>query len=90
MPLEVSVNFKNGGQQTYFIPLLSMHGSRDSQEVTTAEAWPWTHPNYDLEIRHPYSDIRSVVIDGLRSMADVDTSNNEYQVAGKQGEDEEK
>jgi hypothetical protein len=78
MPLEVRLKYTSGGEQTYFIPLSSMFGSKDSKWVTSARPWPWTHPTYDLVITKPMDQIELIEIDPNRFMSDVNLENNRW------------
>ncbi len=79
MPLEVRFSLKNGTQRTYFIPVSSMFGTKNSKEVKTAlKSWPWTHPRYELDVPLNIQDILAVEIDPHRFMCDIDISNNSW------------
>ncbi|MCH2197783.1 MAG: M1 family metallopeptidase [Flavobacteriales bacterium] len=77
MPLDVTVNFKDGRKEVHYIPLRIMRGEKaDAKDWVLEEDWPWTHPSYVLDINASYSDISSIVIDESKKMADIDRSNN--------------
>lgn len=86
MPLEVRLKYTSGAEQTYFIPLSSMFGTKDSKWVTPAQPWPWTHPTYDLVITKPTDEIESITIDPKRFMCDVNLENNSWPSEEKQKE----
>ena len=78
MPLEVRVKYTSGYEETYFIPLSSMFGTKDSKWVTSKAPWPWTHPTYDLVLPKKIGEIVSIDIDPKRFMCDVNLENNSW------------
>ncbi len=82
MPQEVTVNFKDGSSQLYYIPLRIMRGEKSfsGKNVTIKPDWPWVFPTYTFEVSGNASGIESVVIDKDNGMADVDESNNKLVV----------
>jgi hypothetical protein len=80
MPLDVKVVFVDGSEAHYNIPLRIMRGHKPLQEggmeYTLLEAWPWTHPTYELTIDARPEDIREVIIDPRGRMADVNREDN--------------
>ena len=85
MPVDVLVELKNGESHFYSIPLRMMRGSKDFSAYeytssTLAADWPWTHPEYELELPFAVEDIASVQIDPSALMADIDQSNNFFEL----------
>ena len=80
MPVELTLNLRSGETQSFFIPLVSMFGTSSNEHLSPAEPWAWTHPIYVLRTQIPVEEIQSIVIDQHKFMADVDRSNNTYEV----------
>ncbi len=79
MPIDITVKYKDGTVEEYYIPLRMMRGEKPvSSKTTVLEDWAWTHPSYSFTIGRPQSDIKSVVIDKSNKMADVNKYNNIY------------
>ena len=80
MPTEVRVTMDNGDVITYYIPLVLMRGSKpaddDAGEWVEMAPWPWTNPEYVLEIPVKAKKIISIEIDPNNKIADVDRSND--------------
>lgn len=80
MPLDVLITYRNGNTEMISIPLRIMRGAKASEfpdsPYRVAEDWPWTHPDYQLLIESPASEIAEIEIDPSRRMADVDVANN--------------
>lgn len=82
MPLDVVVKLNNGKQLTYYIPLRIMRGQKDDSsfkgDLVSMEAWPWTYPEYNLEIGYSLEEIKSIEIDPSTKMADINRENNVF------------
>jgi hypothetical protein len=79
MPIDVTVKYKDGSVEEYYIPLRMMRGEKPvGNKTTVLEDWAWTHPSYDFVVNRPQSDIKVVVIDKSNKMADVNKYNNIY------------
>ncbi|GAA5022758.1 peptidase M1 [Marivirga lumbricoides] len=81
MPVEVTVNFKDGSTKLYYIPLRIMRGEKkfsDSKNVKVLNDWPWVYPTYTFEIEGSAADIQSMVIDKDNGTADVEEGNNSF------------
>jgi len=82
MPLDIEVRLKDGKSKYYNIPLRIMRGAKEAEkgmdDYTVVEDWPWTFPQYELNIDVDMDDIESIEIDPSRRMADIDRSNNVY------------
>ena len=74
------VTMDNGDVTTYYIPLVLMRGSKpadeDAGEWIEMAPWPWTNPEYVLEIPVKAKKIISIEIDPNNKIADVDRSND--------------
>ncbi|MBK6263940.1 M1 family metallopeptidase [Marivirga sp. S37H4] len=79
MPQEVTVNFKDGSSQLYYIPLRIMRGNKSfskDKNVKILNDWPWVNPSYTFEIDRAASQIESIEIDKNNGMADLEPANN--------------
>lgn len=82
MPIDLLVTYKDGTKEIHYLPLRMMRGSKPNENTDpmTArvehEAWPWTHPVYEVGIARDVNDIKSIEIDPSMRMADVDRDNN--------------
>ncbi len=81
MPIDLTINYKDGSSSKHNIALRMMRGNKGSDSFTyekIEEDWPWTHPTYSLTIDSPIGNITSVIIDESKRMADVNLDNNIY------------
>lgn len=79
MPIDVTVTYKDGTQELYYIPLNLMFGQKPAEGTVTRivqPEWRWTHPEYTFMINHKIAEIKSVEVDASYRMADVNRSNN--------------
>ncbi len=76
MPIDVSVTYKDGTKEGFYIPLRMMLGEKPTT-ATVLENWAWTHLTYTFKASKA---IKSVEIDGSQMMADVDRKNNVIEV----------
>ena len=72
MPIDLKVTYTDGDTEIFYIPLRMMLGQKPTAS-TISKDWPWVQPTYSLTT---YKNVKSVEIDPLRRMADVDRSNN--------------
>ncbi len=81
MPVELLVSYTDGTSEMIYIPLQMMRFTKPAGENisrTVASRWAWAHPTYDLTLKRPLAQIKSIEIDESGLMADVDRSNNVY------------
>lgn len=78
MPIDLTIELKNGKKLSYNIPLRMMRGEKENDIITgkALSDWPWTHNNYTLMEDLKVEDIKSVIIDPTGRLADVDLANN--------------
>jgi hypothetical protein len=78
MPIEVRVELNNGDRLDYYIPLRIMRGAKqfDHNNIRTLKDWPWTHPEYIIELNIDKDRIKSIMIDPEEGFADSDLMNN--------------
>ena len=84
MPVDVVVEYKDGKQEIFNIPLRIMRGNKPQEDeavkYTVAEDWPWTHPSYELNLAVPMEQIAKISIDPSQRMADLNRENNELEL----------
>ena len=81
MPLDVLVNYKDGTQEVFYIPITLMRGTKENPYAvkwSVLEDWSWANPNYDFFIDRPLDGIESIIVDPTFLMADIDRSDNFY------------
>jgi hypothetical protein len=80
MPLDILVEYKDGSQEIFNIPLGIMRGNKsydyEGLKTTIVEDWPWTNPAYSLQISTKGKEIIAVTVDPSLRLADVNRSNN--------------
>ena len=77
MPIDLHVEYTDGSYEVYYLPLKIMRGGKPlAKNWKQAAAWPWTNPEYVLEIDRPFTEIKSISIDSTNELADVNKDNN--------------
>lgn len=78
MPVELTVTYRNGNREVYYIPLNEMIGRKKTPSTgwLTLTPWPWVNPTYTVEINKPGSEILALEIDAAQQTADIDRKNN--------------
>jgi hypothetical protein len=79
--LDILINFKDGTQRIYYVPIALMRGEKENPypfDWTVLPDWAWANPNYSFEIDRPMDEIESIIIDPVFLMADIDRSDNYY------------
>ncbi len=85
MPIDVLVEYTDGSSEMFYIPLRIMRGEKPAEndiKRTTLEDWPWTNPTYTFDIPVSGTSVKRVSIDPSQRLADVETSNNSFDVEG--------
>jgi hypothetical protein len=82
MPVDIYVKYKNGNIQAYTIPLAMMFNYKSSTDIMPLAAWPWTHPNYVLDLPAD-GKIEMIAIDPFNFLADIDRQNNVWNSSSK-------
>jgi len=72
MPIDVTVTYKDGTTEDFYIPLRQMRGEKPTS-ATLLEDWAWVAPTYSFETS---KKIASVQIDPSGLMADVNSEDN--------------
>lgn len=80
MPIDLTVTFKDGSKQLFYISMNELMGNKPTQKASEGridlESWPWVNPSYSLIINKKDSVIESIEIDPSQRMADVNRKNN--------------
>ncbi|TAE11513.1 MAG: M1 family peptidase [Bacteroidetes bacterium] len=80
MPIEVELTLKSGAKTLYYIPLNLQLGSKPNEgniPVIKLPEWKWTHPTYTITLPVTAAEIKSIIIDPSRRLADLNPSNNQ-------------
>ncbi|NNK70954.1 MAG: M1 family metallopeptidase [Flavobacteriaceae bacterium] len=79
MPIDLVVEYSDGSQDQIYIPLRMMRGEKPSKGIRTILSdWAWAYPEYSFKLPRPKSEIKSITIDPLGLMADVNRANNSF------------
>ncbi len=81
MPVELEVTLTDGSKQLYYIPLFNMRGGKmfeKEKNVVRCSDWPWTHPNYRLNLPIKLKNIQSMQLDPNQRVADIESDNNTF------------
>ncbi|MFZ4262478.1 M1 family metallopeptidase [Sphingobacterium sp. HJSM2_6] len=81
MPLDVLVEYEDGTQELFYIPLREMRGYKPTEEFsiyqgvkrTVLTDWFWTKPTYTIALSKP---AKVVQIDPTERLADINQENN--------------
>ncbi len=76
MPLDIKVVYNDGSTENFYIPLRMMYGKKPTK-ATVIEDWPWVQPSYSFQTP---KTVKSVEIDASKRMADIDRTNNIFEV----------
>ena len=84
MPIDVLVEYTDGTQETFYIPLRLMSYQKENPtpniKRTVLSDWTWGNPNYFFEIPKSKTVIKKITIDPSGLMADVKMENNSYEI----------
>ena len=88
MPIDLVVEDEDGKKHLYYAPLVIMRGEKANENAkikrTVMKDWPWVNPTYTVVIDEDIEDIKRIEIDPSKRMADIDRSNNVYDINMKQ------
>jgi hypothetical protein len=76
MPMDVTVTYEDGSTEMFNIALRMMRGNKPTT-ATVLKDWTWAHPTYTFSVN---KKVKKVEIDASQLMADIDRSNNVYEV----------
>ena len=82
MPMDVLVEYTDGSQESFYIPLRMMSYEKENPTVatkrTTLADWAWAYPTYFFEIPKGKNLIKKITLDPSGLMADVKRDNNVF------------
>lgn len=82
MPIDLTVNYKDGTKETFYIPLRMMsfvkQNPRPETKRTVLADWAWAYPTFTFQISKQLNSIEKITIDESGLMADVKKDNNVY------------
>ncbi len=80
MPIDLTVYYKNGEKESFYIPLRMMSFIKGNPHPETKRTvlndWAWAYPTYNLVISKPLDSIEKIIIDESGLLADVKKENN--------------
>ena len=80
MPLEVLVEYIDGTEEYYYIPISLMRGEKEqpnyAENWIQVKDWSWAFKKYTFEINNKLESIKSIDINPTGLMADTDYSND--------------
>jgi len=76
MPIDLEVTYTDGSIENFNIPLRMMRGNKPTS-ATVLEDWAWANPVYSFVVS---KNVKSVVIDKSKLMADIHADNNIFEV----------
>ncbi|MBR9921097.1 MAG: M1 family metallopeptidase [Bacteroidetes bacterium] len=86
MPVDFVVEMTNGDKEYFTIPLQIMRGSKTNDgdiNYTTLSDWGWVYTEYEVELPIKIKKVKSVTIDPLGRLADIDSDNDSKKVSSK-------
>lgn len=83
MPVDLVITYKDGSQESIYLPLVIMRGEK-AQEAGTptrihTEKWGWVNLEKTLVVDRNLETIKSIEIDPTKRMADVQPENNKVE-----------
>ncbi len=79
MPAELTVTWRNGNSEVYYLPLNETLGNKKAPagiKWNVLTPWPWVNPTYMVEINRSSKDILLLELDARRQTADINRENN--------------
>ena len=84
MPIDVLVEYTDGTQESFYIPLRMMSYEKENQNPgikrTLLNDWAWAYPTYEFNISKNRATIKKITIDPSKLMADVKQEDNSYEI----------
>jgi hypothetical protein len=82
MPIDLNVTYKDGSEESFYIPLQMMRGEKPNNNPSlnrvVLKDWAWAFPEYSFDIDNG-KKVKTVTIDVSRRMADIDLDNNTFE-----------
>ncbi|MGY6558359.1 MAG: M1 family metallopeptidase [Nitritalea sp.] len=86
MPLDIVVTYKDGSQETVYLPLVIQRGDKPEEagkpKRVHTERWPWTNTEKTITIDRDFTNIEKVEIDPSLRLADTNRENNVFLIGG--------
>ncbi len=83
MPMDVLVEYTDGTQESFYIPLRMMSYTKENPTLaikrTFLPDWAWAYPTYFFEIPKGKNSIKKITLDPSGLMADVKQENNVFE-----------
>ncbi len=83
MPIDLSVMYEDGTEETFYIPLQMARADKKNPysaiKWTQLKDWAWAYPTYSFDIPKG-KKVKSMVIDASTLMADINRENNTFGV----------
>lgn len=76
MPIDLEVTYTDGTKEEFYIPLRMMLGKKPTN-ATILKDWAWAYPTYTFSV---LKEIKSIEIDPSFLMADVERTNNIFEI----------
>lgn len=84
MPIDLLVEYQDGSQELFYIPLREMRGEKSAEEYaiydglqrTVLPDWFWTKPNYSIPVN---KKVKKVQIDPTERLADINPEDNSFE-----------
>jgi hypothetical protein len=87
MPIDIAVEYTDGTQESFYIPLRMMSFVKENpyptMKRTVLNDWAWGNPDYEFTIDKTKALIKSITIDPTGLMADVKSEDNVYPAKAK-------
>jgi hypothetical protein len=86
MPLDVLIEYTDGTQEMHYIPITLMRGEKENPydlKWNVEKSWSWANPEYSFSIKNKIEEIKSITLDPTFYMADIDRTNNRYEISNE-------
>jgi len=84
MPIDILIEYTDGTKETFYIPLRMMSFEKEnpnpSIKRTILNDWAWAYPTYEFSISKNKKNIKKIIIDPSRLMADVKQADNTFEI----------
>jgi len=84
MPIDILIEYTDGTKETFYIPLRMMSFEKEnpnpSKKRTVLSDWAWAYPTYEFSISKNKKNIKKIIIDPSRLMADVKQADNTFEI----------
>lgn len=81
MPLDILISYQDGSTELIYVPQTLMRYTKPNEysiNRTVLDGWDWAYPTFEFSINKSKDKIKSIQIDPLGLMADVNKENNSY------------